>query len=81
MLWQFLQKLISLRILSKLELNFSDCSFGCLNKWSTKRRAVLLPIPGSCDISLTAFSRSFEENSIAYFGGKLKKMLQKKRFF
>jgi hypothetical protein len=40
------------------------CSLGCFNKCNTNRKAVRLPIPGSCDISLTAFSINFEENSM-----------------
>jgi hypothetical protein len=36
----------------------------CLRRCNTKRRAVFLPMPGSLANSLTAFSRSEEENCI-----------------
>src|SRR5690606_6777119 len=63
-LWQDLQNLISLRIVFKASESAIVCSLGCLNMCNTKRNAVRFPIPGSWDISFTARSKSFEENSI-----------------
>src|SRR5690606_1715457 len=63
-LWHELQNLIVFRIVCKASDKAKVCSLGCLNKCNTKRRAVRLPMPGNWDISLTARSNNFEENSI-----------------
>src|SRR5690606_17700553 len=63
-LWQDLQSFISFRMVCNASESAKVCSLGCLNICSTKRNAVRFPIPGSWDISFTARSNNFEENSI-----------------
>ena len=63
-LWQFLQNLISLLKFRSASESSEVCSSGCLSKWSASLSAVRLPIPGSWEISFTAFSNNLEENSI-----------------
>jgi len=50
-------------------------SEGCFNKCKTKRKAVLLPIPGKRETSFTAFSNIFDEKSIV---GEINTFHQKK---
>ena len=47
-----------------VSLKFSVSSTSCFKKCSTMRSAVFLPMPGSLANSLTAFSKSDEENII-----------------
>ena len=45
----------------------TDADTSWRNKWSARRNAVFLPIPGKRDISATAFSSNTESNSCIIF--------------
>ena len=63
-LWQFLHKTTpSTKSISDLD-KWIVSELGWFNKNKTNLKAVLLPIPGNLDISLTAFSSNFEEKFI-----------------
>src|SRR4029078_778666 len=56
------QNFISHRILLITSLNCTTSLLFCLSRCNTRRKAVFLPMPGSLANSLTAFSRTEEEN-------------------
>ena len=64
MIWQVPQYLIPARSSLSETVSNSVCSFGCLSKCITRRRADFLPIPGNFDISSTACPTNFEVYSI-----------------
>ncbi len=63
-LQHLLQNFISLRMRAMVSANSCVSSCGCLIRWSTKRNAVFLPIPGSLENSFTACSNKDEEKDI-----------------
>src|SRR5690606_32148764 len=64
-LWQFLQNFTSVLRSTRALDKATVWDSGCFKRCRTSRRAVLFPIPGSCETSFTACSNNFEEKSIA----------------
>ena len=64
MLWQVVQYVISKRILASASASEAVVSISALSRCRARRNAVLRPMPGRRASSPTAFSISFEGNSI-----------------
>src|SRR5690606_27599158 len=63
-LWHVVQYLISRFNRSSAPVNRDTSPSGCFSRWSTSRKAVFWPTPGSRPNSATACSKSLEEKFI-----------------